>query len=156
MKMKTVALLHPGNMGVTIGGAAVTGGARVIWASHERSKATQERAREAGLVDVVVHADDIGVVPPVTERRVVPDPVLQNRSAARSVDVPLAVDRAGRAQAGRLQLRRVVAALQLVAGERRVGVELECVAAGARHDVHRRPAHLGFPETARRRHRHFR
>ena len=48
---KTVALLHPGNMGATIGAAAAAGGARVIWASHQRSKASQERARRAGLVD---------------------------------------------------------------------------------------------------------
>lgn len=52
MNFKTVALLHPGNMGVTIGSAAATSGARVIWASHRRSKATQDRARQAGLVDV--------------------------------------------------------------------------------------------------------
>jgi 3-hydroxyisobutyrate dehydrogenase-like beta-hydroxyacid dehydrogenase len=52
MNVKTIALLHPGNMGVTIGAAAATSGARVIWASHERSKATQDRARQAGLVDV--------------------------------------------------------------------------------------------------------
>jgi 3-hydroxyisobutyrate dehydrogenase-like beta-hydroxyacid dehydrogenase len=52
MKIKTVALLHPGNMGATIGGAAATSGARVIWVSQHRSRATQERAKRAGLVDV--------------------------------------------------------------------------------------------------------
>lgn len=52
MSSKTVALLHPGNMGATIGAAAATSGARVIWASEQRSKVTQERARQAGLVDV--------------------------------------------------------------------------------------------------------
>jgi len=52
VKLKTVALLHPGNMGVTIGTAAATSGARVVWASHQRSKATQERAKQAGLIDV--------------------------------------------------------------------------------------------------------
>jgi 3-hydroxyisobutyrate dehydrogenase-like beta-hydroxyacid dehydrogenase len=52
MKIKTVALLHPGNMGATIGAAAATSGARVIWASHQRSQATHERAKRAGLVDV--------------------------------------------------------------------------------------------------------
>jgi 3-hydroxyisobutyrate dehydrogenase-like beta-hydroxyacid dehydrogenase len=52
VKFKTVALLHPGKMGVTIGAAAATSGARVVWASHHRSDATRERAREAGLVDV--------------------------------------------------------------------------------------------------------
>src|SRR5919106_449859 len=52
MSSKTVALLHPGSMGVTIGAAAATSGARVIWASNERSEKTRERARQAGLVDV--------------------------------------------------------------------------------------------------------
>lgn len=52
MKIKTVALLHPGNMGATIGAAAATSGARVIWVSPQRSQATQERAKRAGLVDV--------------------------------------------------------------------------------------------------------
>jgi len=52
MKIKTVALLHPGNMGATIGAAATTSGARVIWVSQQRSQATQERAKLAGLVDV--------------------------------------------------------------------------------------------------------
>ena len=59
MSIKTIALLNPGNMGATIGAAAATSGARVVWASHERSKATQERARQAGLVDVVSLADAI-------------------------------------------------------------------------------------------------
>lgn len=59
MKIKTIALLHPGNMGVTIGAAAATSGARVVWASHQRSKATQERAKQAGLVDLVSLADAI-------------------------------------------------------------------------------------------------
>lgn len=52
MNFKTVALLHPGKMGVTIGAAAATSGARVVWASHHRSDATRERAIKAGLVDV--------------------------------------------------------------------------------------------------------
>jgi len=51
-KIDTIALLHPGNMGLTIGAAAATSGARVIWVSDERSKATQDRAHRAGLVDV--------------------------------------------------------------------------------------------------------
>ena len=59
MTIKTVALLHPGNMGVTIGAAAATSGARVVWASRERSKATQERAHRAGLVDVENFADAV-------------------------------------------------------------------------------------------------
>jgi 3-hydroxyisobutyrate dehydrogenase-like beta-hydroxyacid dehydrogenase len=71
MNAKTVALLHPGNMGATIGAAAATSGARVIWVSHQRSKATQERAKQAGLVDMenlsnAVRASDIvlSVCPP--------------------------------------------------------------------------------------------
>ena len=52
MTNKTVALLHPGNMGVTIGAAAATSGARVVWASERRSQASQDRARDAGLRDV--------------------------------------------------------------------------------------------------------
>jgi 3-hydroxyisobutyrate dehydrogenase-like beta-hydroxyacid dehydrogenase len=52
MAAETVALLHPGNMGVTIGAAAATSGARVIWVSEKRSKASQERAKQVGLVDV--------------------------------------------------------------------------------------------------------
>jgi 3-hydroxyisobutyrate dehydrogenase-like beta-hydroxyacid dehydrogenase len=49
--MKTIALLHPGNMGATIGACAATSGARVLWASAERSAASRARARQAGLID---------------------------------------------------------------------------------------------------------
>jgi 3-hydroxyisobutyrate dehydrogenase-like beta-hydroxyacid dehydrogenase len=59
MAAKTVALLHPGNMGVTIGAAAATGGARVIWVSEKRSKASQERAMQAGLVDAETLTDAV-------------------------------------------------------------------------------------------------
>lgn len=52
MSIQTIALLHPGNMGVTIGAAAATSGARVLWASSERSPTTQKRAKEAGLIEV--------------------------------------------------------------------------------------------------------
>lgn len=52
MSAKTIGLLHPGDMGVTVGAAAATSGARVIWASNGRSRATRERARQAGLHDV--------------------------------------------------------------------------------------------------------
>lgn len=51
MNIKTIALLHPGNMGVTIGAAAASSGARIVWASAGRSAATQKRAKQAGLVD---------------------------------------------------------------------------------------------------------
>jgi 3-hydroxyisobutyrate dehydrogenase-like beta-hydroxyacid dehydrogenase len=52
MTNKTVALLHPGNMGTTIGVAAATSGARMVWVSESRSKASQDRARDAALRDV--------------------------------------------------------------------------------------------------------
>ncbi len=51
MAAKTIALLHPGNMGVTIGAAAATSGARVLWVSEHRSAETQQRAKQAGLAD---------------------------------------------------------------------------------------------------------
>lgn len=47
----TVALLHPGNMGVTIGAAAAASGAQILWASRERGTATRKRAEQAGLHD---------------------------------------------------------------------------------------------------------
>jgi len=53
MHAKTVALLHPGNMGATIGAAAASSGARVVWAGDQRSNATRQRAKQAGLIDVV-------------------------------------------------------------------------------------------------------
>jgi 3-hydroxyisobutyrate dehydrogenase-like beta-hydroxyacid dehydrogenase len=52
MALKTIALLHPGNMGVTIGAAAAAGGARVLWASKDRGPSTRKRAEQAGLYDV--------------------------------------------------------------------------------------------------------
>jgi 3-hydroxyisobutyrate dehydrogenase-like beta-hydroxyacid dehydrogenase len=51
MSAETVLLLHPGNMGVTIGAAAATSGARVLWASENRSAQTRQRATQAGLID---------------------------------------------------------------------------------------------------------
>jgi 3-hydroxyisobutyrate dehydrogenase-like beta-hydroxyacid dehydrogenase len=52
MNVKTIALLYPGNMGVTIGAAAAASGVRVIWASDGRSQATRDRADQAGLIEV--------------------------------------------------------------------------------------------------------
>jgi len=49
--MKTIALLHPGNMGSTIGACAATSGARVLWAAEQRSAASRKRAEQAGLLD---------------------------------------------------------------------------------------------------------
>ena len=50
-RIETVALLHPGNMGATIGAAAAAGGARVLWVSEGRGAATRRRAEQAKLVD---------------------------------------------------------------------------------------------------------
>ena len=53
MTIGTIALLHPGNMGSTIGAAAATSGAQVVWASNGRSDASRKRANHAGLKNVV-------------------------------------------------------------------------------------------------------
>ncbi|MGH7823821.1 MAG: DUF1932 domain-containing protein [Candidatus Binatia bacterium] len=60
MIIRTVGLLHPGNMGVTIGAAAATSGARVIWVSDQRGAATRRRAEQAGLIDARDLADAVG------------------------------------------------------------------------------------------------
>ena len=60
MNVKTVALLYPGNMGSTIGAAAAASGARVVWASERRSKASRERAKQAGLIDVETLPNALG------------------------------------------------------------------------------------------------
>ena len=67
----TVALLHPGEMGATVGATLVAGGARVRWASEGRSDATAARAREIGLesggdLSSIVHQSHVvvSVVPP--------------------------------------------------------------------------------------------
>lgn len=52
MNNKTIALLHPGNMGATIGACAATSGARVLWAAAGRSAASRNRAGDAGLHEV--------------------------------------------------------------------------------------------------------
>jgi 3-hydroxyisobutyrate dehydrogenase-like beta-hydroxyacid dehydrogenase len=59
MDIKTIALLHPGNMGATIGAAAATSGARVLWASSQRSAATRTRAKQAGLIDAQTLAEAV-------------------------------------------------------------------------------------------------
>jgi 3-hydroxyisobutyrate dehydrogenase-like beta-hydroxyacid dehydrogenase len=67
----TVGLLHPGEMGANVGATIAAGGARVLWASTERSAATGARARKLGLEDAgtlrkVVEAGRVivSVVPP--------------------------------------------------------------------------------------------
>jgi len=48
----TIGLLHPGQMGSSIGAAAASNGHRVIWCSEDRSAATRARAERDGLTDV--------------------------------------------------------------------------------------------------------
>ena len=59
MAKKTVALLHPGNMGASIGAAAAAGGNRVLWASSGRGQATRKRAEQAGLHDAGTLAEAV-------------------------------------------------------------------------------------------------
>ncbi len=54
MATKKILLLHPGNMGATIGACAAAGGAQVYWLSAQRSTASRARAGKAGLIE----ADD--------------------------------------------------------------------------------------------------
>ncbi|MDE0212575.1 MAG: DUF1932 domain-containing protein [Deltaproteobacteria bacterium] len=57
MQIKTITLLHPGNMGATVG-AAVTG-ARVLWVSEGRREESRRRAVEAGLIEVATLAEAV-------------------------------------------------------------------------------------------------
>jgi 3-hydroxyisobutyrate dehydrogenase-like beta-hydroxyacid dehydrogenase len=52
MSVRTVALLHPGEMGSAIGACLARRGLRVVWASSGRSAATRSRAIAAGLEDL--------------------------------------------------------------------------------------------------------
>ena len=52
MPIRTVAVLHPGEMGSAIGACLVQRGLRVVWASSGRSAATRSRANAAGLEDL--------------------------------------------------------------------------------------------------------
>jgi 3-hydroxyisobutyrate dehydrogenase-like beta-hydroxyacid dehydrogenase len=49
---RTVGLLHPGEMGASVGSVLRSQGLRVVWASEGRSAETRERAEAAGLEDV--------------------------------------------------------------------------------------------------------
>src|SRR2546429_915255 len=55
--MVTIGLLHPGEMGASVGRAARANGHRVLWASHGRGPDTAARAAGAGLEDAgTLHA----------------------------------------------------------------------------------------------------
>ena len=47
----TIGLLHPGDMGATVGAAARANEVEVVWASHGRGSRTRDRAGAAGLTD---------------------------------------------------------------------------------------------------------
>ena len=61
MAVKTVALLHPGEMGAAVGACLCGRGLRVVWASAGRSAATRSRANAAGLEDVGALERALGV-----------------------------------------------------------------------------------------------
>ena len=69
--MTTIGLLHPGEMGASVGASGRTSGHRVLWASQGRGPETAKRATAAGLEDAgtvaaVVGASDVvvSVCPP--------------------------------------------------------------------------------------------
>ncbi|MBE0615764.1 MAG: NAD(P)-dependent oxidoreductase [Burkholderiales bacterium] len=52
MLKKTIAILHPGEMGAAIGAGLVSKGHRVLWVSEGRGAATRRRAESSGLEDI--------------------------------------------------------------------------------------------------------
>jgi 3-hydroxyisobutyrate dehydrogenase-like beta-hydroxyacid dehydrogenase len=75
--MTTIGLLHPGEMGASVGRAARAAGARVLWASEGRGTDTWARAataelEDAGTLRAVVGASDVivSVCPPHAAREV--------------------------------------------------------------------------------------
>jgi 3-hydroxyisobutyrate dehydrogenase-like beta-hydroxyacid dehydrogenase len=69
--MTTIGLLHPGEMGSSVGAAGRAGGSRVLWTSEGRSASTRARAASEGLEDggtlaALVAASDVilSVCPP--------------------------------------------------------------------------------------------
>jgi 3-hydroxyisobutyrate dehydrogenase-like beta-hydroxyacid dehydrogenase len=75
MPDKTVAVLHPGEMGAAVGACLVSRGLRVLWVVPDRSAATRARAEAAGLeacetLDRALEAVDVvfSVCPPHAAR----------------------------------------------------------------------------------------
>ena len=69
--MTTIGLLHPGEMGASVGASARANGSRVLWVSEGRGAETRQRAAAAGLEDAgtlraLVAASDVvlSVCPP--------------------------------------------------------------------------------------------
>jgi 3-hydroxyisobutyrate dehydrogenase-like beta-hydroxyacid dehydrogenase len=76
-RVKTLGVLHPGEMGSAVAAAARAAGQRVLWASASRSGATVKRAQADGLEDagslervVRESAVILSVVPPANARDV--------------------------------------------------------------------------------------
>jgi 3-hydroxyisobutyrate dehydrogenase-like beta-hydroxyacid dehydrogenase len=59
--MRTVGLLHPGEMGASSGAALRRAGVQVLWVSAGRGPATRRRAQAADLIDA-------GTLPALVER----------------------------------------------------------------------------------------
>lgn len=51
MTTRSIGILHPGAMGISIAASARNSGHAVYWASHGRSASTRERAQQRGLRD---------------------------------------------------------------------------------------------------------
>src|SRR5262249_36007380 len=75
VEMTTIGLLHPGEMGASVGKAAGAAGARVLWASEGRGTDTWARAAaaeldDAGTLGAVVAGSDVilAVCPPHAAR----------------------------------------------------------------------------------------
>lgn len=56
---KTIAILHPGEMGAAIGAGLVARGHRVLWSSAGRSAATRRRAEHGGLEEAATLAQAV-------------------------------------------------------------------------------------------------
>ena len=52
MNKRSISILHPGEMGISLAAAAQHSGMRVCWASRGRSVATKARAEQQGLTDL--------------------------------------------------------------------------------------------------------
>jgi 3-hydroxyisobutyrate dehydrogenase-like beta-hydroxyacid dehydrogenase len=57
MTVSTIGIVHPGEMGASLGAVLVRRGFEVRWASDGRRAATRLRAEEAGLIDVGTGAE---------------------------------------------------------------------------------------------------
>ena len=112
--------------------------------------------RRIPLVLVVEHAGDRVLAAAVVAEEVEPDLVALDRAAERVAGVVDVVGLGRGAQARGLQFVGVVAGLHPTAEAGEEGVRAEGVAAGARDEVDRGPAHFGFAQSAGGRDRHFR